>query len=171
MAFFVRDVLTQPLYDTARCEPGRRTVFFAVPVGMGQTLFGAGPKHFGDTNQFLPNQLPAGWQFSVDGLYLEVLDLPECPYNLAALAGAVAHLRIGARRYLNLPATALRASLEITGGGAEAARDIADQLAGIAPAALPMVLGPRGRAHLPERHPAVPGLTHGKHPSYPPPIA
>lgn len=143
MTPYLMDQLTQPLYDTLLCPPGVSR-FFAIPVGMGVSLFGSGPagpiaKHFGDTNAMLSAQLPAGWQFVCRGIYLEVLDLPG--HASALPPGAALHLVIGTTRYLDLPASAARTTLTVDGESFRETQRIRELIERVAPAALPMLLG------------------------------
>jgi hypothetical protein len=118
--------------------PGMRTYFFQNPVGQGSTLFGSGPKHFGDTNMYLQGQMPAGWTFVVRSLYVEPLD--DSWYG-TALAGAAIEFIIGAKRFLEIPYQRARCSLVVTPEMMGTAFRMVDELKLVAPQAIPMLLG------------------------------
>jgi hypothetical protein len=134
----ISDRLCQPLYDTVKVTGGVGVDFFSVPVGQGETVFGFGPKHFGDTNMYLQRQMPAGWQFRMRSLYIEPIG---DAWSGSSLVGTAIDFRIGPRNYLTIPYERARVSLMVTQDMADTTARILDELKSIAPAALPMLLG------------------------------
>lgn len=137
----LRDIITQPLYDTAMVAPGS-TEFFAVPVGQGTTRFGVGAKHFGDTNMFLSGQVPAGQQFIISSIYAEPLGAP-------VEAGSVIELTIRSKIFLKIPTTRAAVALTVADAHAHRADQLLELIRGVDPAARAMLLG------------SIPGVTIG----------
>jgi hypothetical protein len=135
VAYTFVEQITQPLYDTARVGPGT-TAFFGEPVGYGRTVFGDGPKHYGDTNMFLSHQMPlvAGWAFVMRGIVAEPLGGP-------IPAGAAIELVLGAKTYLTIPATRAALSLTVTESQAVRAERLIEMVQGVDPSAFAMLLG------------------------------
>jgi len=127
------DNLTQPLYDTGIIMPDGRSDLFTKPVGQGTTLFGAGPKHFGDTNMFLSGQLPAGYKYEIRSLFLE-------PIGEHFAVGSTLELIIGAKSFLTIPTSRAHVSLVVTERNAIEAMRVAELLKGVAPSATAMLL-------------------------------
>ena len=103
-----RDVLVQPLYDSAELFPGDSPRLFVEPRGQGSSVFVKGPKTGADTNMNLSGQLPAGYWFSCSGIECEALrDTPR-----RMLEGVVLEFIIASKPFVTLPAS--RASCRLT---------------------------------------------------------
>lgn len=139
------DRISQPVYDAMRCDAGVRNFLFSIPVGQGRTMFGSGPKHFGDTNMYIAGQLPAGWTMSVGSVVVETLQEERA----RDLIGAALRLFVGPTNFLTIPVNRCRASLVVTPEHAIGRAQLAELVRGVAPAALPMLLG------------SIPGLAYG----------
>lgn len=138
------DVTVQPLYDTVRLYPGKTESLFVIPVGAGETCFGEGPKHWGDTNMFIGSQMPAGYEFKLRTIYVEPLagvhpgDEPA-PWAVS-LAGTALELIIGCKRFLTIPVSRARAVVNVSSGTVALVHDVARMLRDVHPTAHPLAL-------------------------------
>jgi hypothetical protein len=138
MDYEIQDSLCQPIYDTVNVVSGVGVDFFSIPVGQGETMFGVGPKHFGDTNMYLRSQMPAGWEFRMRSLYVEPL---ADAWPGSTLVGTAIDFRIGTTNFLTIPYERARCSLMVTQDMADTTARILYELKAIAPMAIPMLLG------------------------------
>ncbi len=115
-----RNVLTQPLYDSATVATSGTTKlsFFTVPVSQGTTAFGSGVKTFVDTNLRQASQLPSGWGFTC---YAVALAFWSTAATMAADLALVMHnsyfrfVMGGSVEWLLLPAKFLTGGIGVDG--------------------------------------------------------
>lgn len=103
----LQDSIAEPRYDTAAAVTGTTSLtYFQVPVGQGQTTFGAAAtaKSFSDTNMDLAGQLPAGYVFRALGFRLAFAwNIIVADFQVV-LNGCFLQLIVGAKPFLTVPA-------------------------------------------------------------------
>lgn len=106
------DIL-QPIYDTVTIPAAGTNLltFFALPLGQGQSSFGAAgvTKTYADTNLNLASQLPAGFSLQVLGLRMQFPWLVTMADVQSAFNGAVLEFEVGAKVFLRIPAQCIPA--------------------------------------------------------------
>jgi len=103
----VVDVIVEPRYDTQTIlAAGALTLtFFQVPIGQGQSAFGAAgtTKNLSDTNMDLPGQLPAGYNFKITGFRVQPAFTLTAVDARQWTAGAWFEFTIGSKPFLRVP--------------------------------------------------------------------
>jgi hypothetical protein len=90
------DVIPHVLWDSI-ISPG---VLFRVPLGQGESVWGAGAKTLADTNMDLGEQLPEGWVFKIKEMRAEAVP----PTDPRDLIGVVLRFVIASKIYVQTPA-------------------------------------------------------------------
>jgi len=99
--FNLMDKIPHVLWDTI-ITPG---TLFSVPLGKGDSVWWAGPKSLADTNLDIPNEIPAGWHFTIKEMRAEAVP----PTEPRDLIGVVLRFIIGSKVFVQTPADQIAA--------------------------------------------------------------
>lgn len=101
------DVIVEPRYDTVTLPAAGslRLTFFALPIGQGQSSFGAAgiTKQLSDTNMDLAGQLPAGYNFLITGFRVQPMFSLTNVDNRNWSMGGWFTFTIGSKPFLRTP--------------------------------------------------------------------